>query len=165
MYKCECCGHVTEELDSYKEFHYELDDCPYEELADWECGCGGEYEEVEQCSFCGEYFRVGEMGFDWCQRCLEDYKTPELILFYIDSDVEIQREFYLNGTFWNWECESAEAFDRLIELGKKQYQELQELGKEFPSIKRHLLLQLEQFTQNDLSHFYSWMTDSSQVTA
>lgn len=165
MYKCDRCGDVVEELDTYQECHHELDECPSVERTDWDCGCGGTYFEVEQCPICGEYFEENQLDYGWCQACLDEQKTPESTLQYIDSDPDFQREFYMNGWFEDWDCRSPEAHDALVELGKKHYQELQELAEEFPCVKEHLEGILAHYLSADMSHFHSWLTENLGVPA
>lgn len=165
MYKCDDCGAVVEELDSYREYHDELDECPYEEMTDWDCICGGHFQEAKECPVCGGFYLEEESEYDWCQSCLDEYKTPDIIQLYIDSEEEFQREFYFNGRFERWDCSSVQAHNALMELGRKQYQELQKLSEEHPCIKAHLEALVAEYVLGDIVHFYTWLSEYSEVAA
>lgn len=166
MYKCDTCGEVMEELGSYREYHDELDECPYEEMTDWDCVfCGGTFQGAKECPVCGEFYLEDESKHNWCQSCLDEYKTPDMFRLYIESDKVLLDDFCKSGWFDCWNYDSIEDRDALIELCKKQYYEFQELGKKFPSIERHLKLLMEEYTACDWPQFYDWLADESGVAA
>jgi predicted nucleotidyltransferase len=94
MYICENCGKIIEEVP----FDYE-----YWNLSDGfnnakkiiheqDCSCGGSYEKAKECEICGDYIK--ESGIDICEKCLEDYKTLDIVL---EIGADYEEALSLNG--------------------------------------------------------------------
>lgn len=105
MYKCLDCGHVFETPDEFRENHgdpgkgYEsFGVCP-------ECG-SDDYEEVKQCSECGEWFSTDELySCGCCEDCLQDLMTVDNFLDFATTgtdcgtDVDFMEDFILREIF------------------------------------------------------------------
>lgn len=105
MFKCLDCGHVFETPDEFRENHgdpgkgYEsFGVCP-------ECS-SDDYEEVEQCSECGEWFSPDELySCGCCESCLQDLMTVDNFLDFATTgtvcgtDVDVLEDFVLRDIF------------------------------------------------------------------
>ena len=97
MYKCENCGAVftATEVPIHKEYHHELDGCPYETFIG-NCSCGGDILEAEQCVVCDEYVFGDELVCGVCQSCREYFLTAENAIDFACKQENIKQEYNLN---------------------------------------------------------------------
>lgn len=72
MYICDKCEMLTEELPTYKEARPWGSTVAYEEIAECDCGCGGTFENAEQCERCGVYVAEMDAEAGCCPVCQED---------------------------------------------------------------------------------------------
>lgn len=80
MYKCNACGKIIEEISIGTDWvpaPFGNGKVPMEST-DYDCSCGGEFEEVFECDICSDYFLEEDMHSNLCNKCYKN-EYPTLI--------------------------------------------------------------------------------------
>lgn len=161
MYICTGCGNLEEELHSYIERHGNGPDAYYEPLMDCNCPwCGDYMAEATLCPMCGEWYHYESSGYQWCDQCLEAHTDEGNILNYINTDINLQKEFYICVQFDCWVSKIEHVPDELLALCRERFEELLKLGKHFPQVKEHTDKLLLELVDSDRSTYYETLSAS-----
>lgn len=156
MYICIECDNLEEELEivcSYGE-RQRMDPDDYYGNPMICSRCGEDMVEAKLCDECGEWLDPERENRDWCKKCLEEHTNEENILNYINATLELQKEFYIYYQFDCWNCVAVDAPNELLDLCKKQFEEVLRLGMKFPQVQAHTNELLQDFVRGDIDHFY-----------
>lgn len=136
MYKCLECGEVFEEPYYWSESRGEFWGFPCSEEVSGCPHCKGDYEEVEECGVCGEYFFADELHGGVCRGCIKE-QADFNICYKIGADnpENVKINGFLMSFFTVSEIESI-LKDILIEKGLNDCSEyingdLEWFGEEF----------------------------------
>ena len=87
-YQCDKCGAIVDELPTYEEHHPYGDTYATATMTDWDCGCGGTFDEGSSCVECGDFVLEGESYSGMCEKCLDAKIDFETVLQYSQANID-----------------------------------------------------------------------------
>ena len=105
MYRCCECGNLFEEGEQavWEELHG-LDSPPYEKFSGCPV-CKGDYEEVHQCKWCGDWHSEDELYDSWCEKCLRETINYDTFFEYCEANRDKQYlDIFMMSDFLCMDC-------------------------------------------------------------